>query len=303
MEAMIALGVSFVLGHNLLYQRKIADDAYKVLNAVIVNIAMPAIILKNIYSMQLTANLMIVGFVPWLIYGMSLLYFILLGRLLGWGSATVGALVLTAGYGNNAFIGLPLIEALFGREWLGVGAVFAQVGITLGTNTAGVLTAAWFSGGGGVSARRVLIRVLSFPPFQAFVAGFACKLVAIPAPALQALGIIGSMLGPLVMISVGMQLRFAGARELAVPIGVALVCKLLLAPVVALAVLLATGIGGTLAQVVMLQASVAPGITGAIIAAEFALNKRIPPFVISSGTIVSALTIPAWLMLARWIFP
>jgi predicted permease len=167
----------------------------------------------------------------------------------------------------------------------------------------GVLTAAWFSGGRRISLRQVLVRVLCFPPFQAFLAGFACKLWFIPEPALQALGIIGSMLGPLVMISVGMQLRLAGAREIGLPIGLALIFKLLLAPVVALLILLGAGIGGTFAQVVMLQAAVAPGITGAIIAAEFALDKRIPPFVVSAGTVCSVLTIPAWLILARWIFP
>lgn len=166
-----------------------------------------------------------------------------------------------------------------------------------------MLTAAWFSGSGGVSPRQVVSRVLSFPPFQAFLAGFACKLWFIPEPALQALGIIGSMLGPLVMISVGMQLRFGGAREVALPLGIALIFKLVVAPVVALLILLGAGIGGTFAQVVMLQAAVAPGITGAIIAAEFALNKRIPPMVVSAGTIFSVLTIPPWLIIARWVFP
>ena len=79
---------------------------------------------------------------PWLVFGGSWLFFRALGPRLGFPPGTVAALVLTGGLSNTAFVGLPLIEGLMGREALRVAVVVDQLGSFMVLGTVATLFAA-----------------------------------------------------------------------------------------------------------------------------------------------------------------
>ena len=76
--------------------------------------------------------------------------------------AQVGALTLVGGFGNTSFVGLPMIEALQGREGLGLGLLIDQLGSYLALSTLGVAAAAWYAAGPRVGAREMARRIATF---------------------------------------------------------------------------------------------------------------------------------------------
>src|SRR5581483_2828401 len=73
-----------------------------------------------------------------------LLVFAWLGRRRRWSAGTIGALTLTCGLGNTAFMGLPMVEAFRGPQALGTAIIADQLGTFLALSTLGVAIAAHY---------------------------------------------------------------------------------------------------------------------------------------------------------------
>src|SRR4029434_4735144 len=89
-------------------------------------------------------------------------FFWLMGRALGFSPATTGALMLTGGLGNTAFIGLPMIETFYGSEYLGLGILIDQAGTYFVLSTLGILVASIYSSGHAVDVKTVIRRIALF---------------------------------------------------------------------------------------------------------------------------------------------
>ena len=100
----------------------------------------------------------------------------------------------------------------------------------------GSLLAMGYSGEQGLSLRQSLKQVAQLPPLWALAAALGCKFLHIPVPGfiLHAVGVLGSAVSGLMILSLGMALKF---RRVEHPVPILAVCaiKLLLAPVIAVA--------------------------------------------------------------------
>ena len=136
--------------------------------------------------------------------------------------ATVGALVLTGALANTLFIGLPMIEPWYGREYLGVGIVIDQLGSCLVLSTLGILVAGLCRG--GAAAERpdllgIVRKIAKFMPFLALVAALLLRPVAYPDWLSFVLGRLADTrvpladtMVPLALVSVGFHLRLSQIR-------------------------------------------------------------------------------------------
>ena len=77
--------------------------------------------------------------------------------------------MLTGGLANTSFIGLPMIEAFYGPQFLGLGILIDQLGSYFVLSTLGILVASLYSSGHGINAKAVIRKIVLFVPFQAFV--------------------------------------------------------------------------------------------------------------------------------------
>ena len=103
---------------------------------------------------------------------------------------------------------------------------------------------------------------------------------------------IGATLTPLALFSVGLQFKFhLGVRQLpALLLGLG--WKLLLAPLAALVLGVAAGVGGLTLTVGVLQAAMAPMISAAILADEYELEPSLANTILGAGIVLSLITIP-----------
>jgi predicted permease len=262
------------------------------LNWWVVNIALPALVLSIVPELPLSADLWFPAAAMWLAFLGGWAVFAAAGRAFGWSGARIGAITLTCGLGNSAFIGLPLVEALRGREALPIAAIADQAGVFLSLAIGGSLVAALYSGG-HVSAASVARRILLFPPFIALIAGLVLGATGgVPQAIQPVITRVGDSLVPLALFSVGLQLKLRLGPGQATAVATGLGWKLALAPGLVWLAGRAAGIEGDVLEVTVLQAAMAPMISGAILAQQNRLEPALANAVLGLGILLSFLTVP-----------
>jgi malate permease and related proteins len=295
MNNYLMLGTCFLLGIVLRRSGRLPDNAATALNGFLVHISLPALILAYVHELHLDSRLILLAMMPWIMFGLGCAFFWLVGRALGFSPATTGGLMLTGGLANTSFIGLPMIEAFYGTQFLGLGILIDQVGSYLVLSTVGIVVASIYSSGESLNAKAIIRRIVLFVPFQAFVLALVLMPFAYPAWLNELLKRLGATLIPLALVSVGYQLRLSAVRGKATALVTGLFFKLALAPALIL-LLFAPLLGaeGQVMRVTVFEAAMAPMIGASIVAMDHNLD---PPFVtlmLGVGIPLSFLTLPAW---------
>src|SRR5271169_832942 len=106
MNNLILLILCFIAGILLRRFKRIPDNAPATLNSFIIHVSLPALTLLYIHQLKLSGDVLLVGLMGWLVFGLSVGCFWLIGRWLRLLRTTVGALMLMGGLGNTSFFGL-----------------------------------------------------------------------------------------------------------------------------------------------------------------------------------------------------
>lgn len=292
MSALLLLFTCLVLG--VLVARFVKTSAGMVhgINWWVIYVALPALVLALVPKVKLDPQLWFPVATMWITFFGAWLLFAALGKMLRWPRERIGALTLVCGLGNTAFMGYPMMEALYGKPGLTLAVVADQLGCFPLLSSAGVAVASIYAGRSpqaGVIARRIL----TFPSFLALVAAIVVGACGGWPPLLDGVfAPIGATLTPLALFSVGLQFKLRlGERQLA-PLLLGLGWKLLLAPAAGLLLGLAAGVSGLTLTVGVLQAGMAPMISAAILADEYKLEPSLANALLGVGIVVSLLTIP-----------
>jgi malate permease and related proteins len=295
MNNYLMLGTCFLLGIVLRRSGRLPDNAAIALNGFLVHISLPALILAYVHELHLDSRLILPALMPWIIFVLGCAFFWLVGRMLGFSPATTGALMLTGGLANTAFIGLPMIEAFYGPEFLGLGILIDQVGSYLVLSTVGIIVASIYSSGESLNAKAIIRRIALFVPFQAFVLALVLLPFAYPAWLSELLKRLGGTLIPLALVSVGYQLRLSAVRGKAIALMTGLFFKLALAPALILLLFAALlGAEGQVMRVTVFEAAMAPMIGASIVAMDHDLDPPLVTLMLGVGIPLSFLTLPAW---------
>ena len=281
------------LGIGVLASRygRVPQSAPPALNWWILNAALPALVLAEVPKLQFSSDLLLPVLAMWIVFLGAVVIFALLGRVLDWDRGTVGALTLTCGLGNTAFLGYAMIEALRGPEALGPAIIADQIGCFMALSTGGVMAAAIYAGK-QPKPHEIFQKVLFFPSFLAFIVALGVRELGGWHPMIVAiLERLGNTLTPLALFSVGLQFRLTGDGD-TVPLLSGLAWKLALAPLAVALTGMLLGVKGLTFQVSILQAGMAPMISAGILAAQNGLAPALANRVVSLGILASLGTVP-----------
>ncbi len=275
------------------------------LNTLILWLALPAVVLTQVPTLfqsgGVSGELARAIVTPWFNFLCALGVIAIVARLCRWPRAWIGALALTAGLGNTSFVGLPVVESLFGEPGTRIAILIDQLGSFLILATFGLVVASIYSGR-ELKATAVAKRILFFPPFIACLVAFAIGLsgVSLENTVFDALKRIGSLLVPLALLSVGwqLQLKLSVLRKFAAPLALGLAIKLLVWP---LCVIALWGHAGLVAGVNAIEAAMPPMITGAVVAADFELESELAQLMVGLGIPLSVLTLLMWASVLNFI--
>ena len=288
-----------ILGHN------VADVLTPVLNGWIINLALPALILTTVSSLEFKADFLFALLAPWVLLLLVYVVVLLLARRLGWSREVTIVVVLLLSLGNTAFLGVPLIQKLMGETASAVAIVYDQLGSFLILSFIATALIASVRVGQQQTLGRRLVEPLRFPPFLALLLAVLLSLfpelkVGEVWPALEAvLHAISVTLLPLAMVVIGLRLQLKFEAVNMSPLLVILVGKLVVIPALVFAVARGIDIAPEVAAPSVMQAAMPPMVTGVIlclrarVAADFAITA------LGLGTIFSALTLPLWFLLLQ----
>lgn len=300
MVSLITLGLCLILGVLLQKVKTLPPNAHTTLGTLILYVPMPAICLLNLPDLVWNFSLIPLMLVCWIIFGGAFVLFPYLGKRFGWDKELIGCLILTGGFCNTSFVGFPIIDALYGKEALKSAIFLDQSGSFLIVSSLGVWIAITYST--GQLRKRILFkRILTFPPFIAFIVGISASFIGWRAEGVtrEVLEKLAALLTPMALITVGLQLHWNAIKEELRYLIAGLSYKLLIAPLVIFLLYLGFGIDKKILEVSVIEAAMAPMITASILAASHQLRPRLAGMMVGVGVPLSFLTIGLWYFLLK----
>ncbi len=282
------LPILLLIGLGYLFQRRMNIDA-ATLNRVNLYLFVPALTLSRLAETPLSART--IGIVAaaefanaFVLWGVSQLA----GWLLRWERTTRATVTLGAMLGNSGNFGLPLIELVLGRQFVGYQALVLALNNVL-TFTVGF----WTLARARLTVADALRRILSMPLLYAVALGIFLSLsrASLPTPLLTALRYLGDGLIPVALVTLGVQL--AGRTEVrdGSAIGVAGFLRLILSPLSMTVIVHLLGVSPELGRVLILGASVPTAVNTALLAIELQVNPSLASAIVLFTTVACAVTV------------
>lgn len=302
MAAIIVAGVAW----RLILKEKAADTIRGHLAQAVYQIFLPALVLHVLWQTPVDINSIRLPVVS----AVSVLLSLLAAALIygnGWlirrcmgahhhVDRTIGALLLASAFGNFTYLGLPVLTQTFG-PWAQVVAIhFDLLASTPLLFTVGILLAQQY--GHSATDVRAFLGVVRVPAVWAAVAGLLLSSMHLPQPAWldASLATLGSAVVPLMLLSVGMALRWQGgwAGRLPVLIPVLLI-QLLLMPLVAWAVCIGVDMPEKFLAPSVIEGAMPTMVLGLVICDRFKLDTSLYAEAVTLSTAIAMLTLPLWL--------
>ncbi|OIK07987.1 permease [Bacillus sp. MUM 116] len=276
------------------------DDTRKLFINLIVNIAMPCIILSSIFKVDLNARI----FTSILIVFVLSILINLLGIGIGWilsitfqgDSPKKREIALMSGLGNTGFIGIPLCATLIGPEAALYAAIF-DAGVDFTIWTIGVIILQ--------KDRKFALQTLKSMlnmPTAAIVFGLAVAYFNIKPPSfiVHLTDQLAGLATPLAMFYIGiliMTIQRAKVREKGHQLWIPLMVKLILLPFSVAFLIHFFGLSPEIIQTLLVQ-SMMPTLTlASILFAKYSADEEMGAITTIISTIISLSTIPLMLFL------
>lgn len=247
-------------------------------------------------KIEFSSNLIFPIAMPWIVFILAFGVFAGLGKLLGWSKSLIGCLILTAGLGNTSFVGIPVIDAIYGEEGLKTLIMVDLPGTFIVLSTLGVIVATIYSRGSN-DFSVIAKKVFGFPPFIIFLLGICMNLFDYQIP--ETLDTVFKRLGdtttPLALVSVGFQLQINKRSKHWKYLILGLFFRLIFAPAfIYLFYKVIFQKEGMDIDVCIMEAAMAPMITASIVASSYGLKPKLSNMMIGIGIPISFITLSIW---------
>jgi len=285
-----------VAGYLLRRSGRLPEDAADVLNRFVIDICVPATILRLVPKLALGSGLIVLVIVPWAMAAVAYVVVRLVARPLRLDTTQRTALFLATALGNTSFIGFPLCSALLGERSIPLAAVYDQLGSFLLLSTVAPFALGAVTAGVRPKASEIARRVLLFPPMLALLVA----LLPLPRPALleSLYAAASSPLVPLAVVAVGLKIRLTAPRPLRV-FAFGLTLKLLLLPLAAWALARALGAPAFVTKVAVLESAMPTMITAGALMMAYRVASELAAAFVGWGLVISLVTVPAWSFVLR----
>ena len=300
LSSMVTILAVITLGYLLQAKGWFQEGFSKSIADLILKIALPASIfvsvLKFITREQLAS-----------FFGISLypLITVILGYLVAWGTVVLfnvpvgrrGIMLNTFVNANTVFMGLPLNLSLFGEEAMPYFLVYYVIN-TLSIFTVGTYFVS-IDRPDGNKNKGIQWESLFSPPLIAFLVALALVALGIPIPifATNSINMVGSLVTPLSLMYIGINLQQSGLGTIRLDRDtvLALAGRFILFPFLMVLVLLLGGADNTLLQETFIIQSTIPTIViMPILAAEADGDVDFATNVVTMTTIVYLVVLPLW---------
>lgn len=268
------------------------ENTAQVLNLFVIYISFPATVLLKMNGIDIQVSVMILAVVPWVLVLFSMIAVWMLSGFFKWDRPLTGTILLSVALGNTAFIGLPAVSAFFGDDSLGYAIIYDQLGSFITLATFGTVVVSVYGTSQKISFKLILKKIFGFPPFIALLAGLVLMKTSYPETITHILDRLSGTLVPLVLFSIGAQLRFRQPVSNVKPICIAIFLKTIISPLIVFGLLDFIGISGSARHVAVFQAGMPTMVMVGVLATTGHLKADVANAVIGYGILFSFITLP-----------
>ncbi|RNB60058.1 AEC family transporter [Brevibacillus gelatini] len=303
-QSVLIMAVIIGIGSLIGYRQPLTADSRQLVITIIVNVAMPCIILDGIFRTQIDQQLLVQIFA---IFAISVVLNCL-GIFLGWAGARALPLpakkrreiAILSGLGNTGFIGLPLCAALFGPKGALLAAIF-DAGVDVVLWTVGVMMLQE-KGSFSLKGLKTLVNI----PMLAIVFGLGSALVgfAPPEPVKQLFGTLAKLASPLAMMYIGMLLPLflRNKPQVSLPLlGMPLAFKLFVFPLLTALLLSLSSLDKDIVSVTLVQVAMPTLTLASILFGRYKADEEMGAMTTVFSTLLALLTIPAVVLMGNWL--
>jgi len=297
MEVAQNVAVLFVLmaaGFAVKKLNIVSDEAVRGMSGLLLNVSMPALIISSLQK-PFTTSLLISGLgvvgIEFALYALAVPLAMLTTRLVRSQKHERGVLEYGIVFGNVAFMGFPVVEAMFGPS-----ALFQASLCIVPFNLLAFSFGAWMIARESHEPLKLSFGLFVNANTIGTLIGFAFFLFSfkLPAPIAKAFSLTGSLTTPLAMIITGAILARTDLIAAFRSIGVhaVLVVRLLVFPFIAYFILKMAGLQGHALAIPVILAAMPVAANTSILAESYGGNAEIGSALVGASTLLSALTIP-----------
>jgi predicted permease len=286
--------IFFCLSVGMILQKKSDLDAKgmsQALNQYVIFVALPGLVLAKMPFLQFNSDLIVPILMPYAMVAFGAGMVLIAARLCNWSSGITGCLLLCVPLGNTSFLGIPMITAFYGEEFVQYGIVYDQLGSFIALSTFGTFVLAKYQQNHQATARAVIKKIITFPAFLGLIASLILRVIPYPAPLATCFELIGSSLVPVVMVAVGLQLKIKLPGRYVVPFCHGLLVKLVLAPLVAFTIIKGLNLHHDAATIAVFEAGMPPMVTGGALALAAGFAPELAAALVGWGILLSFFTL------------
>ncbi|QGX39075.1 AEC family transporter [Permianibacter aggregans] len=293
-SSLVLIACCLAAGVLLRVSGRVDANVSQALNAYVIHVALPAVILHQLPKLQLGAELLWPTLTPWLLLLGSASLIAWLSKRAGWSRPVTGALLLLVPLGNTSFLGFPLVEAYWGKDALPIAIIYDQFGSFIALSTYGLWILGTYGQGEKPDAKAMLSRILHFTPFLALLLSIPLRFISVPDVIDTVFARIGATLVPVILVAVGLQWRLELHTDWRVPLAIGLSIKLLLMPLAAMLILKSFGVSGQVLNVTVFEAGMSSMITASALAVNAGLAPRLSAAMVGFGIPLCLVTLYVW---------
>ena len=206
-----------------------------------------------------------------------------------------GAVVLAASFPNATYMGLPVLESLYGDVGRSIAIQYDLFACTPLLLTVGILIARIY----GQSDNQVPLwqSLLRVPPLWAALFGVLINLsgIAMPVALEQWMEMLAAGVIPLMLFSLGLSLRWDTIDKSRLPTVIPIVMlQLIIAPLVVWGVAHGVGLEGVLLTGTVMEAAMPSMVIGIVLCDRYGLDTGLYAAAVTLTTLLSLFTLPVW---------
>ncbi|MDW8035650.1 MAG: AEC family transporter [Candidatus Korarchaeum sp.] len=290
---LLTLGIGYALR-----KAKLLGEDEGALSKYVIYVAMPALVLSNLSSVNLDLKLLRVLLTYLLSMAVisSLIY--LAGRVMGSERSSIYLFILTANFSNAGFFGIPFISITFSElEALQLSIILCMATLIPSSILCFLLLESLREGG---SLGGALIRTMRSPLMASVVAAIIINLTGLKIPKELAfvLDSLGATASPLALVSVGTSLTISGPisiREQAILINL----RAFLSPMISMLIGLLAGLYSTELSVLVLMSAMPAAVLLGVFSNEYDFHRNVVSSLITISSLAAPLYLNIWLYLLK----
>lgn len=271
------------------------DQIRSALTGLVYYLLLPALVMSVLWRTPLSLDAPRIALVAGFAVAVALLLSSMACRFCRTQKMASGAVILAASFPNATYLGLPVLEAVLGDTGRSIAIQYDLFACTPLLLTVGMLLAQRY--GTKDAPQSPLRALLKVPPLWAALIAVVLNLAQVPFPKFidNWLTLMGGAVSPLMLIALGLSLRFETLRMTSmVPVAIVALIQLLIMPLCAWGMAQTLGLSGDLLVGVVLEAAMPSMVIGLVICDRYGLDTSLYAAAVTATTALSFITLPMW---------